>query len=128
MDISYGANVFVAFVSDAFSYGGEQPLFVLEYRRTLEAEKDLTQSALRPEHRVRREEIRRKRERPLKNKREAGQVFPPPLVSRFREMPASLTEGGQPVVCWPGYETPAARKKFRWRRKKLSRIVWESIL
>jgi hypothetical protein len=60
MDISYGANVFVAFVSDAFSYGSEQPLFVLEYHRTLEAEKDLTQSALRPVHRVRREEIRRK--------------------------------------------------------------------
>lgn len=26
----------------------------------------------------------------------------------FRGMPASLTEGGQPAVCWPAYETPSA--------------------
>ncbi len=52
-----------------------------------------------------------------RKEKEAGQVFPPPLVSRFREMPASLTEGGQPVVCWPGYETRVVAKKFRAGRK-----------
>jgi hypothetical protein len=35
-----------------------------------------------------------------------------PLVSPFGESPASLTEGGWPVVCWPAYETPQTRKKF----------------
>jgi len=59
-------------------------------------------------------------------KKEAGQVFPPPIVSRFREKPASLTEGGQPVVCWPAYETPERRKKFHAAQKKLSRIVWKT--
>jgi hypothetical protein len=43
-------------------------------------------------------------------------------VSPFGECPASLTEGGQPVVCWPGYETPERRKKLRSDEKKLSRI------
>jgi hypothetical protein len=33
-------------------------------------------------------------------------------VPLFGESPASLTEGGQPVVCWPGYETRERRKKF----------------
>jgi hypothetical protein len=36
----------------------------------------------------------------LKVKREAGQVFLPPLLPLARN-PADLTEGGQPVVCWP---------------------------
>jgi hypothetical protein len=43
-------------------------------------------------------------------------------VSPFGECPASLTEGGQPVVCWPGYETPERRKKLRSDEKKLSKI------
>jgi hypothetical protein len=45
-------------------------------------------------------------------KEEAGQVVLPPLVP-FRGCPASLTEGGWPVVCWPTYIIPAERKKFR---------------
>src|SRR5438270_8473279 len=32
--------------------------------------------------------------------------------SPFGECPASLTEGGQPVVCWPAYETPENEKRF----------------
>ncbi len=48
----------------------------------------------------------------LKQEEEAGQVVPPPHVP-FRGCPASLTEGGWPVVCWPTYIIPAARKKFR---------------
>ena len=63
-----------------------------------------------------------------RKKREAGQVFPPPLVFPFPGKPASLTEGGQPVVCWPAYETPGKRKKFRSERKKLDRIEWTSSL
>jgi hypothetical protein len=53
-----------------------------------------------------------------KRSKEAGQVFPPPRVSPFGEIPASLTEGGQPVVCWPGYETPVGEKKFHVKAKK----------
>ena len=84
MDISYGANVFLAFISDAIFYGGEQPLSVFEHGRALvESGKKLNAGGREKRRRARREE-----------KREAGQVFPPPLVSRFREMPASLTEGG----------------------------------
>ena len=37
-----------------------------------------------------------------KVKKEAGQVFPPPFFL-LAENPADLTEGGQPVVCWPSY-------------------------
>jgi hypothetical protein len=74
------------------------------------------------EHRGRTEETSSRK------KREAGQVFPPPLVFPFPGKPASLTEGGQPVVCWPAYETPAERKKFRSERKKLDRIEWTSCL
>jgi PAS domain len=33
-------------------------------------------------------------------------------MSPFGECPASLTEGGQPVVCWPAYETPQTEKRF----------------
>jgi len=36
------------------------------------------------------------------NEKEAGQVFPPPFFL-LAENPADLTEGGQPVVCWPSY-------------------------
>ena len=39
---------------------------------------------------------------PLKMEKEAGQVFPPPFFL-LAENPADLTEGGQPVVCWPSY-------------------------
>jgi hypothetical protein len=35
-----------------------------------------------------------------KIKREAGQVVPPPFFP-LTGNPASLTEGDQPVVCWP---------------------------
>jgi hypothetical protein len=35
-----------------------------------------------------------------KIKREAGQVVPPPFFP-LAGNPASLTEGDQPVVCWP---------------------------
>ena len=35
-------------------------------------------------------------------KREAGQVVPPPSYP-LSGNPASLTEGDQPVVCWPIY-------------------------
>jgi hypothetical protein len=38
----------------------------------------------------------------MKEKREAGQVFPPPVFP-LSGMPAGLTEGDQPVVCWPVY-------------------------
>jgi hypothetical protein len=76
-------------------------------------DKDLRQR--REQHSFRREE----------KEKEAGQVFPPPLVFPFPGKPASLTEGGQPVVCWPAYETPAARKKFHVWRKKMSKI-WKS--
>jgi hypothetical protein len=41
----------------------------------------------------------------LEMKREAGQVFPPPLFP-LSGNPASLTEGDQPVVCWPVYIIP----------------------
>jgi hypothetical protein len=42
-----------------------------------------------------------------KNKKgEAGQVFPPPVFP-LSGMPASLTEGDRPVVCWPVYMIPA---------------------
>ena len=45
--------------------------------------------------RARREALRGRRdERVHRNKREAGQVFPPPLVFPFPGEPASLTEGG----------------------------------
>jgi len=37
-----------------------------------------------------------------RNEKEAGQVFPPPFFL-LAENPADLTEGGQPVVCWPTY-------------------------
>ena len=59
-----------------------------------------------------------------KKKEEASQVFPPPHLP-FRGSPASLTEGGWPVVCWPVYIIPAAGKKFRGNRKKSSRIAVE---
>ena len=57
-----------------------------------------------------------------KKEGEAGQVFPPPLVSPFRGKPVSLTEGGWPVLCWPAYETPAGPKKFHVHRRKMVRI------
>jgi hypothetical protein len=47
---------------------------------------------------------------------------PASLDSPFGENPASLTEGGQPVVCWPVYETPETPKKLHVREKKMSRI------
>jgi hypothetical protein len=47
---------------------------------------------------------------------------PASLDSPFGENPASLTEGGQPVVCWPVYETPEIPKKLHVREKKMSRI------
>jgi hypothetical protein len=33
-------------------------------------------------------------------------------------IPAGLTEGDQPVVCWPIYIIPASGKKFLRNRKK----------
>src|SRR3984893_13158805 len=42
--------------------------------------------------------------------------------SPFGDSPAGLTEGGQPVVCWPARLNPGLRKKFRVGKKKLSRI------
>jgi hypothetical protein len=51
-----------------------------------------------------------------------GPGRPASLDSPFGENPASLTEGGQPVVCWPGYETPETQKKFHLDEKKMSRI------
>src|SRR5579871_5692760 len=42
--------------------------------------------------------------------------------SPFGECPTALTEGGQPVVCWPAHETPLRRKKFRVSQKKVSKI------
>jgi len=53
-----------------------------------------------------------------RREKEAGQVVPPPLFSPLGENPASLTEGGLPVVCWPGYETREGRKKLRALTKK----------
>jgi hypothetical protein len=53
-----------------------------------------------------------------KIKKGGGPGLPASLVSRFREMPAGLTEGGQPVVCWPARETPMTPKKFRAIAKK----------
>ena len=50
-------------------------------------------------------------------KEEAGQVVPPPRVP-FRGSPASLTEGGWPVVCWPAYIIPEERKKFPRKCKR----------
>jgi hypothetical protein len=44
-----------------------------------------------------------------------GPGLPASLISPLGESPASLTEGGQPVVCWPGYETPPEPKKFHVR-------------
>jgi hypothetical protein len=55
-------------------------------------------------------------------KERGGPGRPASRFSPFGESPASLTEGGQPVVCWPRYETPERRKKFRSDEKKLSRI------
>jgi len=49
-----------------------------------------------------------------KEKKRGGPGRPASRFSPFGEDPASLTEGGQPVVCWPGYETREVRKKFRW--------------
>jgi hypothetical protein len=61
-----------------------------------------------------------------KLKREAGQVFPPPFwFSRFREKPASLTEGGQPCVGLR-MKPRSAEKSFMQALKKFSRIVWKS--
>src|SRR5882762_7118137 len=37
--------------------------------------------------------------------------------------PASLTEGDQPVVCWPAYIIPNARKKFLRISEILTRIA-----
>jgi ribonuclease R len=53
----------------------------------------------------------------------------PASLSPFGDDPASLTEGGQPVVCWSEGETRETRKKFRVTRKKMSRIrsaLWPS--
>jgi hypothetical protein len=58
----------------------------------------------------------------MKKKERGGPGRPASRFSPFGECPASLTEGGQPVVCWPGYETPETRKKLRSDQKKLSRI------
>ncbi len=49
----------------------------------------LTQRSRREAHRGRRDEASF-----TERKREAGQVFPPPLVFPFPGKPASLTEGG----------------------------------
>jgi hypothetical protein len=49
--------------------------------------------------------------RETKLKREAGQVVPPPFFP-LSGNPASLTEGDQPVVCWPVYIIPESQKKF----------------
>ncbi len=56
-------------------------------------------------------------------KREAGQVFPPPYCP-LSGNPASLTEGDQPVVCWPMHITLLPLKKFR-KGQKVSRISAE---
>jgi hypothetical protein len=44
-----------------------------------------------------------RRAKQRKKKKEAGQVFPPPYFPLAGNYPADLTEGGQPVVCWPVY-------------------------
>jgi len=42
-------------------------------------------------------------------------------------VPASLTEGDLPVVCWPGHTTRQNRKKFPQNDKKMSRITVKSL-
>ena len=55
-------------------------------------------------------------------KKEAGQVFPPPFISPLGE-PAILTEGEQPVVCWPIYIIPGILKKVPEEARKVARIT-----
>lgn len=57
-------------------------------------------------------------------KKEAGQVVPPPFFP-LTGNPASLTEGDQPVVCWPTYIIPEFRKKFRNWPRNVNRIAVE---
>jgi hypothetical protein len=59
-----------------------------------------------------------------KIKREAGQVVPPPLFP-LTGNPASLTEGDQPVVCWPTLYNPGKQKKVPEKAKKVTRITLE---
>ena len=57
-------------------------------------------------------------------KKEAGQVVPPPLFP-LAGNPASLTEGDQPVVCWPTLYNPGKQKKVPEKAKKVTRITVE---
>jgi hypothetical protein len=51
-----------------------------------------------------------------RKREEAGQVFPPPHIP-LAGSPAGLTEGGQPVVCWPVSINPQAKKSSLLERK-----------
>jgi hypothetical protein len=88
LDIPYSTDFAMAFVSDAVLYGRGKPLSVSKYCGTLNQKRFNTENTKRRAPRPRR------RSSSEKNKREAGQVFPPPLVFPFPGKPASLTEGG----------------------------------
>jgi len=42
------------------------------------------------------------------------------------DLPVDLTEGGQPVVCWPSYLTLKMRKEFRLFLEKI-KILMKSL-
>ena len=58
-------------------------------------------------------------------KKEAGQVFPPPFFPLTGD-PAGLTEGDQPVVCWPAYISRQPEKSSG-KAQKVARICVENM-
>jgi hypothetical protein len=98
----------VVVVSDAVFYGGGQPLSIFELGRAVRKKKQREDAEFGEKKKGRRARSSRL------------PWFP------FRGSPVSLTEGGWPVVCWPGYETPAERKKFHMAQKKAKKIFVEN--
>jgi hypothetical protein len=72
------------------------------------------------------QEASKSRTKRSENKKRGGPGLPASLeFSRFREKPASLTEGGQPCVGLR-MKPRSAEKSFMQALKKFSRIVWKS--
>jgi len=113
--ISYGASVVVVVISDVVFYGGGNALPVFEHGGAVERRKKISHRGHGEKH----AEIAEK-------KKGGGPGLPASHGSPFGESPANLTEGGWPVVCWPGYETPERGKKFHVAQKKLNKILWKT--
>jgi len=48
-----------------------------------------------------------------------GPGLPASLYIPFRGVPTSLTEGGQPVVCWLSMKLPKPKKSYSHRKKSV---------